>query len=303
MYLTLTYFDRIVGPKILLSLPKPLDTKTSKIIIKLLDLQRFEEYFEYRNLLNPEVLISNHAFELNSEWARGNKESVLLSVLHEKKDDLTFIRFNLKKIADQIRSNKNIYKAFYHEQLKQEDTQSEYEKLLKILRHGYRVINQKFKQLAVVDRLFQTNEIKNEPSSGDVLRTIAQTFMTLIDARIPEGAVLLFDVGHILAERFEDFFVSEDLEKLLSEVAVFWRKYKFGEIDDVEIGNKIVKLNVYDCFECSHFPNINQTVCKFDEGFVQRLLEAKVKIKCSVKEKACYATGADYCNFEIKLLE
>ena len=114
--------------------------------------------------------------------------------------------------------------------------------------------------------------------------------------------MLLHYIGANLANKFQILFDGTTLDVLLEQLTGFWRKQSFGQIEDVKYGNKSVTFKVYDCFECSHLPNIGVPVCKFDEGFLTNFFLIKLGQMVSVKELECYATGSEYCSFEIKIL-
>ena len=47
-------------------------------------------------------------------------------------------------------------------------------------------------------------------------------------------------------------------------------------------------------------PNIGEPVCKFDEGFLTKLLQNILDKNYVSEEIECYASGYDHCRFEIR---
>jgi predicted hydrocarbon binding protein len=137
-----------------------------------------------------------------------------------------------------------------------------------------------------------------------VNKIILKTFITSIDSTIPQGATILYDIGETLGNQINHLFVGNELRKLLSQIGDFWQRNLLGEIDEVRFeSDKEFYFNVYECFECSHMPDIGQTVCKFDEGILTNILSTKLSQPVSVKEIECFATGSDHCRFKIILLD
>ncbi len=113
MHLVLTYFDRLKGPSIFLSFP---DAKIEEDIIykliKFFDLEINETFFEIV-LINKKKKIINLYIEIPSEWARGGKEMVMLSLIMKKEYKSELVYAFIVETSHQILKTKNVYKAFY----------------------------------------------------------------------------------------------------------------------------------------------------------------------------------------------
>lgn len=305
MKLILSYFNPVQGPIIFKSLPNDIPASDAKTLLGLMDIQNEQSIFEFNSYSEAKRGYTNFIMKIPSEWARGGSESIMLSIQSDRPEQLSFIHYNINRLAEKIEKTPNIYKAFYIAN-KHEDNEIElqYQKLMKILEKTYKILTTKHEELVIVDRLFQQEGLTDNESAAKIIQTLARTFITVIDARVPEGAVLLFDVGSVLADKYEGFFRSTELDVLLDEISRFWKKYAFGEIDDLIVDTNNLEFCVYDCFECSHFPDVNQTVCKFDEGFLTGLLTRKIQDKqISIEEIECYATGYDHCKFKVNILD
>ncbi|MHA1831292.1 MAG: hypothetical protein ACTSWR_07170, partial [Candidatus Helarchaeota archaeon] len=74
--IVISFFDNINGPRPLLSIPNTLNDIDLNNIASLIDKTFETGFFIYEF---PEYKTANYFFEIESEWARGNKEMVLLT--------------------------------------------------------------------------------------------------------------------------------------------------------------------------------------------------------------------------------
>ncbi|HIP17636.1 MAG TPA: hypothetical protein EYG76_05015 [Methanothermococcus okinawensis] len=64
-----------------------------------------------------------------------------------------------------------------------------------------------------------------------------------------------------------------------------------------------IKIQVYECIFCSGLPNIGEPVCYFEQGMISGCLNSILNKEVKVIETKCYATGYDYCEFDVKILK
>ena len=152
----------------------------------------------------------------------------------------------------------------------------------------------------IIQNMFDTRKLSNKSDPGAILQSIFNTFTTVIDARVPESAKIHYDIGLKLGYNFQGFFSSKELQDLVYELQEFWRRNGFGRIEELEFKPGEIQFNVYNCFECSHIPNIGRTVCKLDEGFLSTLFSNRLTSNYEASELECFATGEDHCRFSIK---
>ena len=113
MHLVLTYFNRIKGPSIYVSFPDAqLEEDIIYRLLKFFDLDINESFFEIV-LINRKKRILNLYFEVHSQWARGNKEMAMLSLIMKVEYDSRLTWSFLLDAAQKIISTPRIYKAFY----------------------------------------------------------------------------------------------------------------------------------------------------------------------------------------------
>jgi len=103
------------------------------------------------------------------------------------------------------------------------------------------------------------------------------------------------DVGHALAPHFK----ATTADALLKEVSEFWEAQGLGRVSVLK--GDVPTIIVDDCFDCSAMPNIGLTQCSMDEGILEAIIEARLKVRCSIEEVECYGTGYDHCKFVIKI--
>ena len=113
-FILLTYFDRKKGPMIFLSYPEEIpQTENYMFIANLMDQINSEEFFRY-SFNNYHTL--NYYFEIDSLWARGNKESLMLSSVftHQPSFETEKTIFSLYiEFSEWLKSKEGIFAAFY----------------------------------------------------------------------------------------------------------------------------------------------------------------------------------------------
>jgi 3'-phosphoadenosine 5'-phosphosulfate sulfotransferase (PAPS reductase)/FAD synthetase len=115
MHLVITYFHQITGPSVLVSYPdQKLEEDLISKLIKFFDLEIDETFFEIVLITKKKKIINFH-FEIESEWARGNKEFAMLSLIMKKKYESEQFYAFLVDASYKILKTENVYKAFYKE--------------------------------------------------------------------------------------------------------------------------------------------------------------------------------------------
>ncbi len=152
----------------------------------------------------------------------------------------------------------------------------------------------------IIDNLFRSRDLNNPNAPNTlVLQSILNTFSTVLDATVPNSDMIKKNVGHLLGDKLTYLFPANTIEGLLDQLKQFWRSHGFGFIDEISINSGEIFFNVYECFECSHLPDIGRPMCKLDEAFLTKLLDNKFHTLFLVKELECFATGHDHCRFSI----
>ncbi|MFW9873108.1 MAG: hypothetical protein ACFFG0_08415 [Candidatus Thorarchaeota archaeon] len=118
----MTYFHTRIGTLIFYSFPEtPLGKEVSDRLYDIMTQQKEEEFFIH-SFENLKIL--NYYFQLPSEWARGNREMVMISIIikHQISPEIEESILSLcKKFTAQMQSKENIYTGFYTYELNKHD--------------------------------------------------------------------------------------------------------------------------------------------------------------------------------------
>ena len=114
----ISYFHRKIGPLVFYSYPKnSLDKDLSIKIANIMD-QQFNEGFFTHSFENLKSM--NYYFEIHSDWARGNKEMLMISTVFDQQI-LPEIEEKISNLciefSERLQSNEEIYTAFYINEL------------------------------------------------------------------------------------------------------------------------------------------------------------------------------------------
>ncbi|MFX1501862.1 MAG: hypothetical protein ACFFDH_12935 [Promethearchaeota archaeon] len=112
--ITLSYFHRKIGPIVFYSYPKNMLNKDLSVKIANIMDQQFSEGFFTHSFENLKSL--NYYFEIHSDWARGNKEMLMVSVILDQlipPEIEEKISIFLKSESERLQSNEDIFTAFY----------------------------------------------------------------------------------------------------------------------------------------------------------------------------------------------
>ena len=122
-FLNLSFFNTIRGPQILCYFPDSLEEEKAQQIANLLNISELikQKFFVYET--SPQFKTVNYYFEVPSEWARGKKEMILLSIIltDEAIEQIHVFEELLKRIASSIGDIGNGYKGFYMYDASNED--------------------------------------------------------------------------------------------------------------------------------------------------------------------------------------
>ncbi len=113
MLLTLTYFHQIKGPSVLISYPNvQLEEDIINRLLKFFDLEIDETFFEIVLITKKKKIINFH-FEIPSQWARGKKEFVMLSLIMKREYESELVYAFIVDASYKILKTKNVFKALY----------------------------------------------------------------------------------------------------------------------------------------------------------------------------------------------
>ena len=118
LIVVLSYFHRKNGPMVFYPYPENLlSNKVSSILPNIMDQANRDEFFTYSF---DSTKCMNYYFVIRSEWARGNKDALMISVVFEQQtlpDLEQYVSTVIKEFSERLKSTKNIYSAFYYDDL------------------------------------------------------------------------------------------------------------------------------------------------------------------------------------------
>lgn len=138
---------------------------------------------------------------------------------------------------------------------------------------------------------------------GEVSAAMLRIIKSVTQIMGEEGESILYSIGYDIGrESIAGSIKSADMEGILDEIAKLWSEFHLGIMKVAENG-KVVKIRVFECFDCGGLPDVGKTFCFFDTGIIAGVLDSKLGGKHSVEEVKCSGTGYEYCEFEIKRME
>ena len=223
---TLSYFHRKIGPIVFYSYPADmLEKELSLKIANIMD-QQFNEGFFTHSFENLNSL--NYYFEIHSDWARGNKEMLMVSTIIDQQiptEDEEKIAILLKEFSEQLQSNEEIYTAFYINDINNFDEEDQ-----ESIRKNEALIK------AWVDNLYwliiEDTREKTEEEEIAILLNDKHIFMTL--EKLSEGPILL--------EGLREWFVENFPEKEFDEIIEILDERQFIFINQIGLVEKYVLL-------------------------------------------------------------
>lgn len=134
MQLLLTYFNQKTGPLVLESINAGPTQRQREVLEKLLDLSVDEEgFFEHANQMGEYFSSANYIFQINSEWARGNAETLMLTLITDEGQEPSIFKENLADCANSFKNMPRIYKGLYLRSKKNEAVKKQHDKIMKLL--------------------------------------------------------------------------------------------------------------------------------------------------------------------------
>lgn len=116
----LTHFDTHRGPVVFLASPPEVKPYIDTLVCNLLDLNLPEGFFEHR-IVEKGLTLGNYIFEIESEWARGSIESLMLTVVLNSNQKFSSVKEFMLQIAEKFKTKINLYKGFYSEKEKKDE--------------------------------------------------------------------------------------------------------------------------------------------------------------------------------------
>lgn len=122
-----------------------------------------------------------------------------------------------------------------------------------------------------------------------------------------EAKAIFKSSGEIAGREFANHMLdlTLPLSDFISSLKDILEESKIGilrvESFDEDSGNAV--LTVGEDLDCSGLPITGDTVCDYDEGFLEGILKVYTNKNYYVKEVDCWATGSRVCRFEANVLD
>ena len=209
---SLSFFKRRSGPQMFYSFPENiLNTIEQESIVEMM-LQSFKERF----FINQSSIVSslNYYFEIHSDWARGNKEMLMISVMLDRKINQVIeeiIQSLCLDFESHLFSNKEIFKAFYINEMdsftdeEQDDIKRINEDLKGNIKKFYNKINVLLKQKTMKNLITISLEIEKKLDLNQIAQEIEgvefnpEKFPGLVmKIGNPSATILIFSNGKMV---------------------------------------------------------------------------------------------------------
>jgi uncharacterized protein len=137
----------------------------------------------------------------------------------------------------------------------------------------------------------------------EAYRLMQFCFRDVLEARFGTGAAdeVFFEAGKLAGFAFAEHLLTptDDLADFVAELQRVLREMGIGilrvEEADAEAGRLVIAVS--EDLDCSGLPDLDDTICVYDEGFIAALLESHTGRAFKVKEVDCWCTGDRTCRF------
>ncbi len=211
---TLSWFHRKIGPIVFYSYPENmLDDDLSVRIANIMD-QTFNEGFFTHSFENVNSM--NYYFEIHSDWARGNKEMLMVSVVFEQQtspdmEQNVLTLFN--EFSQRLQSNEEIFTSFYANDLNSFDDEIDKDSITK---------NNALIKLWVKELYWATVEKTREKTEEEKIALLLNEkhiFLTL--KKLSQGPITLEGLGEWFNAKFSDKIFNKLIETLVDKQFIF----------------------------------------------------------------------------------
>jgi len=217
----LSYFHRKIGPLVFYSYPKNiLDKSLSVKIANIMD-QQFNEGFFTHSFENLKSM--NYYFEIHSDWARGNKEMLMVSIIIDQQISPEVeekIAILCSEFSKSLQANEEIFTAFYINDLNNFDEKDK-ENIIKNDSLIKAWINNLY--WAIIE---DTRE-KTEEEKIAILFIDKHIFQTL--EKLSKGPIPLEWLMEWSVERFPEKIFEDVIETLVNKQFIFINQIGFVE--------------------------------------------------------------------------
>ncbi|MFX0188838.1 MAG: hypothetical protein ACFE8A_14020 [Candidatus Hodarchaeota archaeon] len=210
----LCYFHRKIGPIMFYSYPEnSLDEDLSSKIASVMD-KTFEEGFFTSSL--GTVNCMNYYFEITSDWARGNKEMIMISIMffdQQTTQDTELSAHSLSEdFVKRLQSNDEIFTGFYVRDLNDFD-ENERDEVAK---------NYSLLKLGVEELYWDTlEETREKTEEEQIARLLNKRHMLSTLRKLSRGTITLEDLKEWFTDKFANVNFDETIDILVEKQFIF----------------------------------------------------------------------------------
>jgi len=210
--ISLLYFQRKRGPTMYYSYPEDtLNDKEKEKIGEVMIQAAKDGFFAYQSSILSSL---NYYFEIHSDWARGNKELLMLSVILNTKINQAIeevIQAICIDFTSHLKEDRDLFKALYIKQLESfsEEEQSAIKKISEDLQNKieefYQRVNTMFHQDLRKRIITVSTEIENKIDLNQIAQKITGAVFNperfpglVLKTKDPRASVILFSTGKMV---------------------------------------------------------------------------------------------------------
>jgi predicted hydrocarbon binding protein len=132
--------------------------------------------------------------------------------------------------------------------------------------------------------------------------TLRDVLIKAFDAETADR--IFFEAGkHAGKEFYKELVIQkDDFNKFIVELQELFKKLRMNilRIEQADLEKMAFTLTLAEDLDCSGLPVSDETICRYDEGFLSGLFSEYTGKNFSAKEVDCWCSGDRVCRFEAK---
>ena len=117
---------------------------------------------------------------------------------------------------------------------------------------------------------------------------------------------IFYEAGKHAGKEFYKELITQkgDFNGFVVELQELFKKLKMNilRVEEADLEKMAFTLTLAEDLDCSGLPVSDETICKYDEGFLSGLFSEHTGKNFSAKEVDCWCSGDRVCRFEAKQL-
>jgi hypothetical protein len=288
--LILSYFDRIIGPRLFLTFPENLCEELGEDYLRqvsdLLDAPEDDGFFTHN--FSPELKTANWMFSMPSNWARGRIELLMVSVLiSEEEPDYARYEKIFSKFVERISNHPNMFKSLYvtsGPKTELEEINEKFEVLKEELYKIYKILS--IRKVETEGQLISFSSLKEDKKirlSGDIIHKLGnlneekKNFFIVFRTR---GKAMKLDVIPVSTEkiiRLAIIFGEQVQLPVLHQIGQILARYD-NEVSLIFTSGLCVEVEkcIYEVYIDTEMPTLNKIIEEIYK--IKSILEIEVKL-------------------------